>query len=439
MQSICDSWQSPQYGERWPLAGRAARRPVAAFFAAAMACCLFAFPAWAEDWPAFQGLRQNNTSAETGLLLDWPDKGPPVLWSKRLGRSYSPPVVARGALIAFHRIGDEEVIECLDARTGQSRWNFRYPTRYVDRYEYNGGPRSSPAIDGDFVYAYGAEGVLTCLALADGKKVWQRPLNKELEVPQGFFGVGIPPVIEKDIILLNAGGPGGAGVVGINKKTGETLWKASDHGAGYSAPVACTIGGRRMAVFFTKEGLLVVAPDTGKILHELPFRSVYRESVNAASPVVAGDVIFLSAAYYVGSIALQVMPEGPLKCLWRDKKNLQNHWATSIYHDGFLYGSNGRHEQEAEMRCLDWKTGEVRWTSPRGLGRATFIMAQGHFIAMGERGDLTLIEVNPERYVEKKRVRMLEYPCWGPPVLANNLLYIRNEILMVCLDLRAAK
>jgi hypothetical protein len=160
--------------------------------------------------------------------------------------------------------------------------------------------------------------------------------------------------------------------------------------------------------------------------------------VNAASPVVEGDVIFLSAAYYVGSVALQVTPDG-LKCLWRDKKNMQNHWATSIYHDGFLYGIDGRHENEAEMRCLDWKTGAVRWSSPRGLWRTPFIMAQGHFIAMSERGDLVLVEVNPDRYVEKKRVRMLDYPCWAPPVLANGLLYIRNETVLLCLDLRAAK
>jgi hypothetical protein len=118
---------------------------------------------------------------------------------------------------------------------------------------------------------------------------------------------------------------------------------------------------------------------------------------------------------------------------------MENHWATSIYHAGFLYGANGRHEQEAVMRCIDWKTGEVRWSSPRGLGRATFIMAQGHFIAMGEQGDLALIEVNPDRYVERKRVRVLEYPCWAPPVLADGLLYIRNEKILLCLDLRAAK
>ena len=403
-----------------------------------MVCGMLAAPAMAEDWPVFLGLRQNSTSAETGLLLDWPDKGPPVVWTKRLGRSYSPPVVAQGVLIAFHRIGDEEVIERLDARTGEARWSFRYPTRYVDRYEYNGGPRSSPAIDGDRVYTYGAEGMLTCLDLAGGKKVWQRALNKELGVPQNFFGVGVPPVIEKDLILINAGGPDGAGVVGISKKTGETVWKTSDQGASYSAPVVRTIRGERMAVFFTGEGLLVVRPDTGKVLHEFGFRSVYRESVNAASPVVVEDVIFLSASYYVGSIALEVTPEG-LKCLWRDKKNMQNHWATSIYHDGFLYGIDGRHELEAQLRCLDWKTGAVRWASPRGLGRTPFIMAQGHFIALSERGDLALIEVNPDRYVEKKRVRMLDYPCWAPPVLANGLLYIRNETLLVCLDLRGGK
>ena len=385
----------------------------------------------------FLGPRQNNTSAETGLLLDWPEGGPPVVWRKTLGRSFSPPVAAGGKLIAFHRMGDEEVLECTSARTGETLWDFRYPTRYADRYAYNGGPRSSPTIDGDRVYSYGAQGTLTCLELATGKKVWQRALNKELNVAQGFFGVGVPPIIEKDIVLLNAGGPG-AGVVGINKKTGDTVWKTGDCGASYSTPVVYTIHGERMAVFLTKEGLLIVRPDSGKVLHEFAFRSPIYESVNAASPVVVDDVVFLSAVYSVGSIALQVTPEG-LKCLWRDRRNMENHWATCIYHAGFLYGTHGRNEPEAVMRCIDWKTGEVRWTSPRGLGRTTFIMAQGHFIALGERGDLALIEVNPDRYVEKKRVRLLEYPCWAPPVLADGLLFIRNETLLLCLNLRAAK
>jgi len=404
-----------------------------ALLACGIACALSA-PAHAEDWPGLLGPHQDNTSAETGLLLDWPEAGPPRVWRKSLGRSYSPPVVAQGKLIAFHRLGDQEVVEGVDARTGDSLWEFRYHTDFADRYGYNGGPRGAPAIDGNRVYIYGAEGVLTCLELQTGKKVWQRALNKELNVPQGFFGVGVSPVIEKDVILLNAGGPDGAGVVGVDKKTGRIAWKTGNCGAGYSTPVVRTIGGQRMAIFLTQEGLLAVAPDTGKVLYEFGFRSTLHESVNAASPVVVDDVLFLSAAYGVGAIALQVEPGG-LKCLWRNKENMQNHWATSICHDGRLYGATGRHEPEAVLRCLDWRTGDVRWTSPKGLGRATFIMADGHFIAMGERGDLALIEVNPDRYVEKKRVRLLDYPCWAPPVLADGFLYVRNETLLVCLDL----
>jgi outer membrane protein assembly factor BamB len=392
-------------------------------------------PLRADDWPGLLGPHQNFTSAETGLFLDWPDKGPPQVWRKRLGRAFSPPVIAHGKLVAFHRLGDNEVVEGLDARTGESLWIFRYPTAYEDRYGYNGGPRAAPVIDGDFVYTYGAEGMLTCLELATGKKVWQRPLNQELKVPQGFFGVGTSPVVEKDWILLNAGGAG-AGVVGVDKKTGRIAWRTGDAGAGYSTPVVATIAGQRMAVFLTADGMLAVAPDSGKVLHEFGFRSTLRESVNAASPVVVGDTIFVSAAYEVGSVALQVTPDG-LKTLWRDKQALQNHWATSLYHDGRLYGIHGRHEPEAVMRCLDWQTGKVLWSAPKGLGRTTFIMADGHFLAMGERGDLVQIEVNPDRYVETKRVRrVLDYPCYAPPVLADGLLYLRNETILECLDLR---
>lgn len=393
------------------------------------------------DWPAYLGPQQNGTSAETGLSLDWPPAGPPVLWTKPLGPSYSPPVIAAGRLIAFHRLGTEEVLEALDAATGKPLWEFRYPTRFADRYQYNGGPRSSPAIDAGRVYAYGAEGVLTCLDLETGRKVWQRPLNQDLGVPQNFFGVGIPPVIEKDLILINAGGPNGAGVVGLNKATGETVWKASSHGASYSTPVVATVGGRRLAFFFTREGLLVIVPETGQALHELAFRSVLHESVNAASPVVAGDVVCLSAAYAVGSVALRVTPTG-LETVWRDKKSLQSHWATPIYHNGYLYGINGRHEAEGELRCLDFKTGAVRWAAPRGkpngLGRSTLLMVQGHLLALGERGDLAVIEVNPDKYVEKRRVHLLDAPAWAPPVLANGLMYLRNETRLICYDLRAA-
>ena len=388
-----------------------------------------------EDWPVFLGPRQDGTSAETGLLEVWPATGPPKVWERAAGKAYSAPVTSRGRLILFHRIRDSEVIESLEAKTGESRWSYRYPTEYVDRYGYHNGPRSSPTIDGDRIYTFGAEGKLTCLDFSSGRLVWQRGVNQEYTVPQGFFGVGTAPVIEGRLLLLNVGGPGGAGVVAFDKNNGKTVWKASDDGASYSTPVVRTFHGRRVAVFFTKDGLLGLDPETGRELYRLPFRSRIHESVNAASPVVVGDIVFVSATYNVGSVAVRLGAEG-LQKLWQSRTAMQNHWATSIYHDGNLYGMDGRHEHGSNFRCIEFRTGNVRWTADEGLGRASFIMADGHFIALGERGDLALIEVNPTRYVEKSKVRMLRYPCWTPPVLSHGFLYLRNEDTLVCLNLR---
>jgi len=410
-------------GGRWALAALVA---AAALVPAAVA----------DDWPRYLGPHQDGTSRETGLALPWPEGGPPRLWEKRLGPSFSPPVVAGGRLVAFHRLGDHEVVECLDARTGRPVWEARYPTRYKDRYGYNGGPRSSPTIDGGRVYTYGAEGTLSCFDLETGRLLWRRALNRDLGAPQAFFGVGVPPVVEGDVILLNPGAPNGAGLVGVDKHTGRLRWKATDHGASYSTPVVRTVLGRRMAFFLTADGLTVVAPGTGEVLYEYPFRSVFYESVNAASPVVVDDVVFLSAAYGVGSAALQVTADG-LEPLWRDREGLQSHWATPVHRDGCLYGTHGRHEAEAEIRCLDALTGTVLWRGPRGLGRTTFTWAQGMLITMGERGVLALVKATPEGYAEAApRVKVLAPPCWGPPVLADGLLYVRNETRLVCLDLR---
>lgn len=388
-----------------------------------------------EDWPNFLGPRHDGTSLETGWLRDWPDEGPEVLWTAEVGEAYSAPVRVDDRLVIFHRDGDQEIIHCLNAETGTPFWEFKYLTTYEDRYGYNNGPRSSPSIDDGRVYTYGAEGILTCLDLKDGSKVWQRPVNKEYNVPQGFFGAGGAPYIEGDLILINLGGPGGNGVAAFNKKTGETVWTTSDDGASYSTPLVREIDGKRMALFFTQAGFLALDPLTGNAYHEMPFRSRTRESVNAATPVVVGNRVFLSATYNVGSVLLD-LSGGELTEVWRDREAMQNHWATSLYIDGNLYGMDGRHENGSNFRCIDFETGEVHWSADEGLGRSTYTYADGHLIALGERGHLALIEVSPEKYIEKKRIKLLRYPCWTPPVLSHHRLYLRNERILTCLDLK---
>lgn len=392
------------------------------------------------DWPHFLGPSRNGISPETGLLKSWSEEGPPVVWERDIGEGYGAPVVARGRLVNFHRIGDEEVIECVDARDGtKTLWKHAYPTRYVDQYGYNGGPRSSPTIDGNRVYTYGAEGVLTCLDFETGERRWQRPVNKEYNVPQGFFGAGTAPVVDSGLVLLNVGGPEGAGIVAFDAATGETAWKTSTDGASYSTPIAATIRGTRLGIFHTAEGLLVVEVKTGRERYRYPFRSELHESAIAATPVLVDDVVFLSGAYHIGAVALRLAPDG-LQEIWRDEDAMQNHWATSIYHEGHLYGMDGRHERGSNLRCIEFDTGKVVWTAKKGLGRASFIMAEGHLIAVGERGDLALIEATPEGYREVSRAKVLYYPVWTPPILAQGLLYVRNERhkrAIKCLDLRA--
>lgn len=388
------------------------------------------------DWPKFLGPDSNATSQETGLLLDWPSEGPPQLWSRPLGESYGPPVVSRGRLLIFHRIDDKEVIECIDAETGATtHWTYGYPTDYVDQYGYNGGPRSCPVVDGDRVYTFGAEGVLTCLEFDTGALVWQRQVNEDFYVPPGFFGVGVAPVIEEELILINVGGPDGAGVVAFDKTTGETVWTASNDTASYSTPIVGTVNGERLAIFHTGDGLLVLEPTSGKIRHQYSFRSRLRESAIAATPLLVDDIVFLSATYKIGAAALDIGDEKLVE-VWKEVDAMQNHWAMSVYRDGYLYGLDGRHESSANFRCVDFKTGEVVWSHrPKPVGRASFIMAENHLIALGERGHLLLIEVSPEGYKEKARVQLLDYPSWTPPILAQGRLYIRNENRLLCLDL----
>jgi outer membrane protein assembly factor BamB len=344
-------------------------------------------------------------------------------------------VVSDEWVIAFHRQDNHEVLEAFDAHTGTSLWQHAYGTAYVDPYGFNNGPRSAPTLAGDHVYSFGAEGVLSCLKLTDGTRVWQREVNREFGVPQTFFGAGVSPVLAGDRILINVGATNGAGIVAFDRLTGRTAWQATGHEASYSTPVTAEIGDRQLAVFLTRNGLVVLESNTGNVIGEYAFRAKKHESVNAASPLVLGDRIFISASYRVGAALLEIGRQG-LKEVWRNPEAMRNHWATSIHHEGYVYGYHGRHENSTVLRCISLNDGKVQWDGPPGLGRSTAIMAEGHLIVVGERGDLALIEVNPDRYIEKARARLFNYPAWAPPALAGGLLYVRDETQLVCIDLR---
>jgi outer membrane protein assembly factor BamB len=419
-----------------------------------------------DDWPGFLGPLGTSVSTEKGIIAPWPANGLRVVWHKEVGVGYGMPSVSRGRLFQFDRHKNRARLSCLKAETGEFLWKFEYPTAYVDHYNYDGGPRCCPVVDDDRVYIYGAEGMLHCLRVADGKLLWKVDTQAEFGVVQNFFGVGAAPVVEKDLLIVQVGGsPKGSddtsfirlkgdrsGVVAFDKRTGQVKYRITDELASYSSPVLATIGDRRWCFVFARGGLVGFDPATGKVDFEFPWRARNPESVNASNPVVVGDRAFISETYGPGSALLKVKP-GEADVVWSDArkapddKAMQCHWMTPIHHEGYLYGSSGRHSHEAELRCIELATGKVMWSQPR-LTRCSLLMVDGHFVCLGENGVLRLLKVNPKKYEEVSRLvvrdpnetaddapSLLKEPCWAAPVLAHGLLYVRGEKHLVCLEL----
>jgi outer membrane protein assembly factor BamB len=386
------------------------------------------------DWPQFLGPTRNSISTEMGLVSSWSKDGPPLVWQRETGAGFSGPAVAGENLILFHRVGDEEVVECLEASTGKSRWKFSYPTHYIDQFGFDPGPRSTPLIAGGKVYTLGAEGAFHCLDLDSGKKIWGRPLNEEFTVAKGFFGVATSPLIEGELILVNVGGKDAAGIVAFARDTGQEVWRATDHQASYSSPVAATLAGIRYAIFLTREGIVFLDPKTGSVKFNTRFRSRMNASVNAASPLAVDNTVFFSACYGPGAMLLAVAGDR-FDEVWKNDESMSNHYNTCVADNGYLYGFHGRQESGARLRCVELKTGQIKWTSERA-GCGSVILAEGKLIVLAEDGDLILIQPNPDSYKELARASVMSKPARSPIALANGRLYARDSKKLVCFNLK---
>lgn len=415
------------------------------------------------DWPGFLGPARNGKSAEKGVPEHWPAKPPAILWHKEIGVGYSAPAISQGRLFHFARFGDIERLTCMDAVTGKTEWTCDYETEYSDMLGYNNGPRATPVVDGDRVYTLGAEGVLQCVRVADGQRLWKIDTMKEFNVVKNFFGVGSTPLVWNDLLLVNVGGspPGGpadlyaargivqtdgAAVVAFDKQTGQVRWKTGDDLASYASPVLAKIDGRDIVFAFARGGLLAIDPTEGKTLAQFPWRARILESVNASTPVVVGDEVFISETYELGSALVRFMGS-EFQEIWTDRNRRRDramalHWNTPIETGGYLYGSSGYHEPEAELHCVEWKTGKVMWGQP-DLGRTSLLLIEDTLVCLSEDGTLRLVRATHERYDELAQWEfqaedgspLLRNPAWAAPALADGLLYVQGPDQLVCVRL----
>lgn len=384
----------------------------------------------AADWPQFRGPNRDGISRDTGLLKSWPQGGPKVLWTAPVGDGYSTVVVSGGRLFTMFNQGGDEMVVAYDAKTGKPLWRFRSDSAYND--EMGNGPRSTPLVDGNLVYTLGAKGKLNALEAATGKRVWGTDLKSELDARAPQWGIATTPLVEGNLLLVDVGGSSGKSVAAFDKKTGKIVWTAQSDKAGYSAPIAITVGGVRQVIFFTGTSVASLSPKDGKLFWRVPWRTDW--DVNAATPIfMPPDKVFISSGYGTGAALFQVKAgngKASVDEVWRSR-SMKNQFSSSVLHNGTIYGFD-----DGTFKAIKAATGEDLWRE-RGFGHGSLILADGHLYVLSDRGKLALVEATPEEYREKSSFQPLSGKCWTAPVVANGILYVRNEEKLIAMDVRA--
>lgn len=386
----------------------------------------------AADWPQWLGPDRNGATSES-VSVAWGVDGPKVVWMRAVGKGFSGPVVSGGRLVLHQRRDEEEVVECLDAmKGGDPIWTARWSSTYRDDFGFEDGPRATPALADGRVYVLGAEGLVTCLDLGSGKKVWAVSMVKEYGADKGYFGFACSPLVAEGKVFLNVGGANGAGVVALDAATGGLRWKATGHEAGYAAPVVFDGGEAGRVAFFTREGLVVARVSTGVVEAEYPWRSRQNASVNAATPLVVGNRVFLTSSYGTGAVLLEVTGS-KLRKVWSGDDSLSSHYASVVERDEFVFGFHGRQESGAALRCVELATGKVRWEAP-AMGSGTVIRARDRLVVLTERGELLVAAAVSERFGVLARAQVLGMGVRATPALAGGRLYARDTKKLVCLE-----
>lgn len=399
----------------------------------------------AGDWPNIRGPKHDGKSPET--VTAW-SAAPREVWKAQTPNGFSSVSVSQGR--AFTQFGKEvegvkrEALVAFDAATGKELWsqlvgmaNYGHDGGNAGTKDNSGGdgPRSTPTVDGDRVYVLSADLVLSAWEAATGKQVWTRDILKDHGGKNIMWKNAASPLIDGDLIFV-AGGGAGQALVAVNKNNGQTVWKGQDDVLTHATPTLATIHGVKQVIFFTKDGLVALKPEDGKLL----WRQAYRFSVStAASPVVSENIVFCSAGYGVGAGAYEISKNGETfssKELWRTTGDaLANHWSTPIVKDGFLYGMfQFKQYGDGPVKCVKMNSGKEMWSQP-GFGPGNVTMVGDKLLALTDDGELVLIDPRPDGYKELARFQAVTGKCWSTPTVANGRVYVRSTKETACYEL----
>ncbi|MBI1914692.1 MAG: PQQ-binding-like beta-propeller repeat protein [Planctomycetes bacterium] len=394
------------------------------------------------EWPQWRGYHRDGLSPEKGLLTAWPPKGPKEVWRQSIGGGYASLAVSGGRLYTMDRQDQQERVLCFDANTGKELWTHSYEANYAG-IQHAVGPRATPTVHEGRVYTVGASGVFLCLKAVprsgNAEVFWQRDLMNEFGAKPPLWGVACSPLVEGDKVIVQPGGSKGS-IVAFDRKTGKPAWTALDDPSSYSSPVAATAAGVRQIICFTGRRMVGLRASDGGLLWKYPWATQF--DANIATPIVAGDLIFLSSAYNMGCALLRLAPDGDgveaLPARVRRNKGMRNHHASCVLIEDHLYGFDVNQSQRGFLKCVHLETFEEKWAiDDRELEKGCLIYADGHLLVLTQSGVLALVEATPTGFRKKAEAKLLEgSDCWALPTLAGGRLYLRDNEKLLCLDLK---
>lgn len=401
-----------------------------------------------KSWEQWRGPNRQNHSTDTGLIQDWNEHPPKLVWTASgLGKGYASVSIKDNRLFTTGNLPGGQAVIAINTDDGKILWK----TNLIDSNPKHGypGARCTPSIDGDRLYAVSTNGAISCLSVADGEVIWTKTFDEEWDGKMmSGWGFSESPLVDGDLVLCTPGGKD-AMMVALNKTTGEEVWKTSvkdlgekgKDGAGYSSIVISNAGGVKQYVQLTGRGLIGVRASDGKLLWN--YNPVANKVANIPTPIVSGDYVFCSTGYGTGSALVKLSKEGEgikaEEVYFLNAKTLQNHHGGMILHDGHIYCGHG-HGKGFPI-CINLKSGKVVWGGKirgEGSGSAAVSFADGNLIFRYESGDLALIEATPKDYILKGSFKADQVlgKAWAQPVICGGKLYLREQNVLMCYDLK---
>ncbi|HXI40327.1 MAG TPA: PQQ-binding-like beta-propeller repeat protein [Bryobacteraceae bacterium] len=384
------------------------------------------------EWPQWRGPERTGVSSETGLAKSWPAGGPPKVWSiSSLGEGYGSLAILGDRIYVQGVQGRDSVVFCLNRRDGKTVWT----TALAGRMEQDrgDGPRGTPTVDGDRVFALAENGELACLRTQDGAKVWRRNILQDFNGRNPHWLLSESPLIDGDRLIVKPGGPD-ACIVALDKNSGKTIWTSQglSDGAAYSSCIIADVHGVRTIMALTDRAGVGVRAGDGKPMWS--YERVANRTANIATPVFHDNKVFYTSAYGTGCALLGLTAQnGVVKAeeIYFSRE-MQNHHGGVIFYNGYLYGYSN-----AILTCMDFATGRVAWKD-RSVGKGCLTCADGSLYLLSEDNVAGLAEATPDAYREKGRFSIPDQgrPSWAYPVVCGGQLFLRNQGMLTCYEVK---